>query len=176
MEDRPLFNPTKPYTRKEFEAKLERDFLEGKMTEKIDPDARLTLDQAADLLGVSRRTIYNHIRDGLLQVEHVKGKPYIRRGNINGYLDAKNAGIKKTEFVPDGCILIKEEAWHQTRQIAADMTVRVSSLTAQVQNLLTYERQVQDDAEQIAALKAENEKLKSRGLWDRLFNKGVDGE
>lgn len=177
MKDRQVEIPSKPYSRAEFEQTLQRDYAgQQAPAPKIDPEARLTVNQAASLLGVSRRTLYNYDGQGLVKIEHDGGKPFVKRGSIDAYLDAKNAGIKKTEYVPDGCVVIKEEAWHKTRQVAEDMTVRVASLTAQVQNLLTYEKQVEEDAAEIARLKAENDRLKSRGFWDRVFNRGVNDE
>lgn len=173
MDDRQMEIPCKPYTRREYEESLEREFLEAKMSGKIDPNARLSINQAADFLGVTRRTIYNHANKGLLKIEHDGGKPFIRRGSVDGFLESKNAGVKKTQYVPDGHIVIKEEAWHQTRQVAEQMTMRVSSLSAQVENLLTYEKQVKEDAARISELEAENERLKKRGLWARIFNKGA---
>lgn len=147
--------------------------------EKVDPQARLSIQQAAAFLGCSRRTVYNHAERGLLHIEHDdRGRPYIRRGVIDGFLASRDAGVKKTQYVPDGHIVIKEEAWHQTRQIAEQMTTRAAELGRRVEHLLTYERQAAEDQSKIEALEAERqalagelERLRRRSWLERLLNR-----
>lgn len=137
-------------------------------------DPKLTIDEAATLLGVSRRTIYNHDKAGKLRIEHEKGKPFVRRSQIDMYLEKKKMKVQKTKFIPEGSILVEAERYEAMLQ-------RNQYLEGQNRLLLTYEEQIEEDKrvvlgleEELAEAKAEADRLKKRGLWARIFNKGAE--
>lgn len=166
--------PHEARSRAEVEAAWELQIREAiEMSNEVDPTAKLSINQVAEFLSVSRRTVYNYADKGLLQIEHDRGKPFVRRRSIDAYLDGKNAGVRKTQYVPEGCVVVPQQAWDDTRQIATD-------LQARVQNLLTYQAQVQNATERAVQAEAEAEELKrrmatleKRGWWARLTNKGA---
>jgi excisionase family DNA binding protein len=56
----------------------------------------VSLDQAAELLGVSRRTIYNRIRDGRLQtVRTIGGSQRVLLDSVEGEFQPKSATISR---------------------------------------------------------------------------------
>jgi len=152
----------------------ERLMSEIKANEKPSPDDRLTIKQAEKLLDVSRRTVYNYSKNGLLRIDHDhKGKPYILRGQVDLVLQKKGDEVKKGQFIPEGHIVVAEDRYNAAHE-------RLRFLEGQLPKLIEYQSQVEQDQKMIADLEAEHEKLKNeldnvknRGFFARLFNKGV---
>jgi len=159
----------------ETERQLEKRLMqEIKANEKPSPDDRLTIKQAQALLGVSRRTVYNHSKNGLLRIDHEdNGKPYILRSQVDLVLQKKGDEVKKGQFIPEGHIVVAEDRYNAAHE-------RLRFLEGQLPKLIEYQDQVQQDKQMIAELEAEREKLKNeldgvknRGFFARLLNKGV---
>lgn len=53
----------------------------------LDPEKHLTIDQTAEALGVSRRTVYRYISDGLLGCFKHAGRNYVHAEQIEEYFD-----------------------------------------------------------------------------------------
>jgi len=134
------------------------------MVENID-DEKLTIKQAVALLGVSRRTVYNYSKKGLLRIDHDHdGKPFVLRSQADLVLKKKSDQVRKTEHMPDGTILVKETAYNDSMKLLSD-------LTNQRQLYLEHKQMHEADKEKIEALEQENARMKSRGLFARLLNK-----
>lgn len=166
-----------------------------------DADEQLSITQAQKLLGCSRKTVYNHEKKGLLRIDHDhKGKPFILRSQVDLVLQKKKDQVRKTEYVPDGCVVVNEDSYNAAQQ-------RLTFLESQRLKLIKYEEQAEVDREHIESLEenldslnssitdlsndmtemervqeltqqekeatqAELERLKNRGFFARVFNKG----
>lgn len=53
----------------------------------LDPEKHLTIDQTADALGVSRRTVYRYISNGTLACFKHAGRNYVGADQIEEYFD-----------------------------------------------------------------------------------------
>ena len=51
----------------------------------LDPEQHLTINQTAEALGVSRRTVYRYISEGLLACFKHAGRNYVHRQQIEEY-------------------------------------------------------------------------------------------
>lgn len=51
----------------------------------LDPEKHLTIDQTADALGISRRTVYRYINAGLLACFKHAGRNYVSSEQIDEY-------------------------------------------------------------------------------------------
>lgn len=134
------------------------------MVENLD-DEKLTIKQAQTLLDVSRRTVYNYSKKGLLRIDHDHdGKPYILRSQADLVLKKKSDQVRKTEYIPDGSILVKENTYNASMKQLAD-------LTEQRQLYIEHKEMHEADTERISELESELERVKSRGFVARMFNK-----
>ena len=146
-----------------------------------DDDVKLTLAEAAKILGKTKRTLYNYEKKGLLRIDHgEKGVPFILRSQVSLVLDKKNDKVKKTEYVPEGCVVIPQDIYDAK-------LLQIDNLLKREQILIEHKETVEKNKEEIAQLKSEREAIeadkvelqreleavKNRGLFSRIFNKGV---
>jgi len=147
----------------------------GSAAAPVDPSVPLSIEQAYKLLGVSRRTLYNYGKKGLLRIDHDHdGKPFVLRGQVDLVLKKKSDKVRKTEYVPDGCVVVKEDSYNAAHQ-------RLTFLEQKFREMPKLLEQIDVDQARIAELEAERqalaeklESVKSRGLFARLFNKEVE--
>lgn len=136
------------------------------MSENLD-DEKLSIQQVQNLLGVARRTVYNYSKKGLLRIDHDDdGKPYVLRSQADMVLIKKDAQVRKTKYIPDGHIVVKEDAYNASIK-------QLTDLTAQRQLYIEHKEMHEADLERIEELEKELERVKSRGFFARLINKGV---
>jgi len=134
------------------------------MSENLD-DEKLSIKQAMKLLGKSRRTVYNYGKSGLLRIDHDDdGKPYILRSQADLVLIKKSDQVRKTKYIPDGTILVKEDTYNASMK-------QLTDLTNQRQLYLEHKAMHEADLEKISELEAELQRVQSRGLIARLLNK-----
>lgn len=141
----------------------------------------LNLTQAADAVGITRKTLYSHIEKGLVSVTRQQGKRYVDVSELIRHYGSVS--------LPDGKVnaVTRSQTKHDDDAISA-MQRELAELRKLIerQQLLLEDKQEADRLrEQVTGLKNERdvagrelEKLKSeldaerqKGFWTKIFNR-----
>lgn len=150
----------------------------------------LNLTQAAEAVGVTRKTLYSHIDKGLVSVTRSQGKRYVDVSELlRHYGDVSLPKDKVSEVTRS-----QDKHDNDTSQALKDMQKELAELRILVegqQQLLLEDKQARDQQNQqqsaerqeqfelIEQLRRERDALsaaleseKGKGLWARMFKKG----
>lgn len=129
---------------------------------------KATVQEAAKALSIGRKTIYRWINKGLLSKVKEAKKTYV-------LLDEVKAICGKGKTQTDTKIESKKSL--DTNIISLErihyegLLIRLGQLEVKEKYLLEYKDGLEEKNKELKRLKEENERLKSRSLWQRIFNK-----
>lgn len=141
----------------------------------------LNLTQAADAVGITRKTLYSHIDKGLVSVTRQQGKRYVDVSELIRHYGSVSLPEEKVNTVT------RSQDKHDGDTILAMQRelVELRKLIEKQQLLLEDKREADRLREQVTGLqnerdaaslelgkvKAELEMERKKGFWERLFGK-----
>lgn len=141
----------------------------------------LNLTQAADAVGITRKTLYSHIDKGLVSVTRQQGKRYVDVSELIRHYGSVSLPEEKVNTVT------RSQNKHNDDAILAMQRelVELRKLIEKQQLLLEDKREADRLREQVTGLqnerdaaslelgkvKAELEMERKKGFWERLFGK-----
>lgn len=141
----------------------------------------LNLTQAADAVGITRKTLYSHIDKGLVSVTRQQGKRYVdvselirHYGSVSLPEEKINAVTRSQTKHDDDTILAMQRELVELRkliekqQLLLEDKQEADRLREQVTGLQNERDAVAFELEKV---KAELEMEKKKGFWERLFGK-----
>lgn len=141
----------------------------------------LNLTQAAEAVGITRKTLYSHIEKGLVSVTRQQGKRYvdvselIRHYGSVSLPEEKINGVTRSQTIHnDDTILAMQRELVELRkliekqQLLLEDKQEADRLREQVTGLQNERGAVAFELEKV---KAELEMEKKKGFWERLFGK-----
>lgn len=150
------------------------------------PQNLLNLTQAAEAVGVTRKTLYSHIDKGLISITRSQGKRYVDVSELlrhYGDVSLPDAEVNKVTRSQDK----HESDTSQTLKAMQKELAELRLLVEGQQQLLLEDKQArenqnaerQEQIELIEQLQRERDALsaaleaeKGKGFWSRIFKKG----
>jgi len=127
------------------------------MTDTDSKNGWLNVSQVAKILDVSSRTVHRYVKDGKLKGRNIKGKIHVSSDSLSEYRD--------------DIVAVKKEDWQAMQKVCGEQLGRIKSLEEREQKLLIYENHCAELEAKNEELSSENEGLKNRTLWQRIWNK-----
>lgn len=140
-------------------------------------ETRLNLTQAAKAVGVTRRTLYNHINQGKVTASRdEKNNPVIDVSELIRVYGNVNLPVKKIptvsrrenthkNFTPDALETVRAEL----ADLRQAVTLMLDDKTAREDERRRTEEERQQLQEEIRRLGEELKHERNRGIWSRLF-------
>lgn len=142
----------------------------------------LNLTQAADAVGITRKTLYSHIDKGLVSVTREQGKRYVdvselirHYGSVSLPEEKVNAVTRSQTKRDDDTILAMQRELVELRkliekqQLLLEDKQEADRLREQVTGL---QNERDATAQELEKVKAELEVERKKGFWRRLFERG----
>ncbi|MEF3141815.1 helix-turn-helix domain-containing protein [Klebsiella quasipneumoniae subsp. quasipneumoniae] len=139
----------------------------------------LNLTQAAEAVGITRKTLYSHIDKGLVSVTRQQGKRYVDVSELIRYYGSVSLPEKKVNTVTrsqnkhnDDAILAMQRELVELRkliekqQLLLEDKQEADRLREQVTGL---QNERDAAAQELKKVKAELEAKRNNGFWKRLF-------
>lgn len=140
----------------------------------------LNLTQAADAVGITRKTLYSHIDKGLVSVTRQQGKRYIDVSELIRHYGSVSIPEEKVNDVTrsqtkhsDDAILAMQRELVELRKLIEkqQLLLEDKQQTEQLRELMTGLQNERDVATQeLEKVKAELEAERKKGFWSKLFN------
>ena len=139
----------------------------------------LNLTQAAEAVGITRKTLYSHIDKGLVSVTRQQGKRYVdvselirHYGSVSLPEGKVNAGTRSQNKHDDDTILAMQRELVELRkliekqQLLLEDKQEADRLREQVVGL---QNERDATAQELEKVKSELEATRNNGFWKRLF-------
>ncbi|MFH2379673.1 helix-turn-helix domain-containing protein [Hafnia paralvei] len=140
----------------------------------------LNLTQAAEAVGITRKTLYSHIDKGLVSVTRQNGKRYVdvselirNYGSVSLPEEKVNAVTRSQTKRSDDAILAMQRELVELRKLIEkqQLLLEDKQQTEQLRELMTGLQNERDVATQeLEKVKAELEAERKKGFWSKLFN------
>ena len=140
----------------------------------------LNLTQAAEAVGITRKTLYSHIDKGLVSVTRQNGKRYVdvselirNYGSVSLPEEKVNAVTRSQTKHGDDAILAMQRELVELRKLIEkqQLLLEDKQQTEQLRELMTGLQNERDVATQeLEKVKAELESERKKGFWSKLFN------
>ncbi|MCE0802966.1 helix-turn-helix domain-containing protein [Buttiauxella sp. S04-F03] len=140
----------------------------------------LNLTQAAEAVGITRKTLYSHIDKGLVSVTRQNGKRYVdvselirNYGSVSLPEEKVNAVTRSQTKHGDDAILAMQRELVELRKLIEkqQLLLEDKQQTEQLRELMTGLQNERDVATQeLEKVKAELEAERKKGFWSKLFN------
>lgn len=144
------------------------------------PSNLLNLTQAAEAVGITRKTLYSHIDKGLVSVTRQNGKRYVdvselirNYGSVSLPEEKVNAVTRSQTKHGDDAILAMQRELVELRKLIEkqQLLLEDKQQTEQLRELMTGLQNERDVATQeLEKVKAELEAERKKGFWSKLFN------
>lgn len=141
----------------------------------------LNLTQAAEAVGITRKTLYSHIDKGLVSVTRQQGKRYVdvselirHYGSVSLPEEKINAVTRSQTKHDDDAILAMQRELVELRkliekqQLLLEDKQEADRLREQVTGL---QNEREAAAQELEKVNAELEMERKKGFWERLFGK-----
>lgn len=140
----------------------------------------LNLTQAAEAVGITRKTLYSHIDKGLVSVTRQNGKRYVdvselirNYGSVSLPEEKVNAVTRSQTKHSDDAILAMQRELVELRKLIEkqQLLLEDKQQAEQLRELMTGLQNERDVATQeLEKVKAELEAERKKGFWSKLFN------